>query len=79
MTHVLDARPEYFQPVLDGIKRFEFRSGLGHSFFVGDQLVLREWDPDTRQYTGRELLTSITYIQAVLETYSILGLGDVTA
>jgi len=28
----------------------------------GDILVLRKWDPETQQYTGRELRVKVTYV-----------------
>ena len=53
--------PEYFQKIIDGIKTYELRLAdfeCNH----GDILVLREWDPKTKEYTGRVLEKSVTYI-----------------
>ena len=54
------AWPEYFQAVLDGVKNFELRLA---DFKVdsGDVLVLKEWDPETCDYTGREVKREVTY------------------
>lgn len=54
-------RPEYFQQILDGKKTFELRL---HDFEIceGDTLVLKEWDPATRDYTGRELSRRVGYV-----------------
>ncbi len=55
--------PEYFAAVLDGSKPFEWRKEelLGPRFVVGDWLFLREWDPTTKMYTGRECVRVVTY------------------
>jgi hypothetical protein len=46
--------PKYFQMVLDGEKNFEIRLA-DWKCEKGDILVLREWDPKTKKYTGRVL------------------------
>ena len=53
--------PEYFQKISDGIKKYELRLA---DFDVkkGDVLVLKEWDPNTEEYTGRELTKNVTYV-----------------
>lgn len=53
--------PEYFQAILDGKKTYELRLD---DFQVGegDILVLREWDPKTKEYTGREVEKEVTYV-----------------
>lgn len=53
--------PEYFQKILDGVKTFELRLG-DFDCKEGNILVLREWDPKTKEYTGREIEKKITYI-----------------
>lgn len=55
--------PEYFQQILDGKKTFELRL---HDFEIreGDTLVLREWDPATKDYTGRKLSRTVGYVGA---------------
>ena len=61
MTHDLKTWPEYFAAVLDGSKTFELRSN-DRGFSVGDLLRLREWDPETSAYTGREVTRSVSYL-----------------
>lgn len=53
--------PEYFQKISDGKKKYELRLA---DFDVneGDVLVLKEWDPNTKEYTGRELTKNVTYV-----------------
>jgi len=53
--------PEYFQKIVDGTKKYELRLA---DFDVkeGDVLVLKEWDPNTKEYTGREVTKNVTYV-----------------
>lgn len=53
--------PEYFEAVRTGKKKFELRL---NDFAVreGDILLLKEWDPKTKQYTGRNVEKKVTYI-----------------
>ncbi|HEY4482871.1 MAG TPA: DUF3850 domain-containing protein [Candidatus Paceibacterota bacterium] len=46
--------PEYFQKVVDGTKKFELRLA-DWEIAEGDTLVLKEWDPENKSYTGREI------------------------
>ena len=48
VRHELKTWPEFFQPTLNGIKRFELRrDDRPDGFQVGDELLLKEWDPTT--------------------------------
>ena len=60
MIHELKTWPEYFVAILDGSKPFEVRRD-DRGFAVGDQLFLREWNPASEEYTGREVTKTITY------------------
>lgn len=53
--------PEYFDAVFSGKKKYELRL---NDFEVkeGDTLFLREWDPKTKEYTGREIEKKVTYV-----------------
>jgi len=53
--------PEPFAAIERGTKRFELRL---QDFTVneGDTLVLREYDPETKSYTGRTIEKRVTYI-----------------
>ncbi len=53
--------PEYFQKIVDGTKKFELRLA-DFSVAEGDELVLREWNPETRLYTGRQISKKVTYV-----------------
>lgn len=53
--------PEYFDAVALGKKKFELRL---NDFAVqeGDILVLEEWDPRTKSYTGRKIEKKVSYV-----------------
>lgn len=53
--------PEYFEAVASGKKRFELRL---NDFEVkeGDTLLLEEWDPKAREYTGRKIEKKAAYV-----------------
>ena len=53
--------PEYFQKIVDGKKTYELRL---NNFDVneGDAILLKEWDPETKNYTGRELEKTVGYV-----------------
>jgi len=53
--------PKYFQAILDGDKTFEIRLA-DFEAKKGNILILKEWDPETKTYTGRELRKEITYV-----------------
>ena len=53
--------PVYFQKVFDGNKTFELRLN-DFDIAEGDTLVLKEWDPETKTYTGRELEKVVGYV-----------------
>ena len=61
MVHRLKTWPEFFQPVVDGVKTFEVRND-DRGFNVGDQLLLAEWDPVKKEYSGRACTVDVTYI-----------------
>lgn len=45
---------EYFDAVASGKKRYELRLA-DFDAHEGDTLVLKEWDPRTKEYTGRSV------------------------
>jgi hypothetical protein len=60
-VHHLKTWPEYFQEVYNQRKTFEVRKA-DRPYRVGDELLLREWDPEQEGYTGRDCARTITYI-----------------
>lgn len=53
--------PEMFERVLSGAKTFDVRLA-DFKIKPGDILVLREWDPKTKKYTGRIIKKKVSYV-----------------
>lgn len=53
--------PELFEKVLSGEKNFDLRLA-DFECQPGDTLVLQEYNPFTKQYTGREIEKEITFV-----------------
>lgn len=53
--------PEYFNKITSGDKSFEIRLA-DWECKVGDTLVLKEWNPETKEYSGREIEKKVTYV-----------------
>lgn len=54
--------PENFEEVASGRKNFEVRLN-DFDISEGDTLVLEEWDPNTKSYTGRSIEKKVTYVK----------------
>ena len=53
--------PKFFELVSSGKKNFELRVA-DFDIEEGDTIILEEWDPKTKQYTGRKLEKQAKYI-----------------
>ncbi len=53
--------PKLFQDILDSKKTFDVRLA-DFNCKKGDTLVLKEWDPNKKEYTGREVEKRVEYI-----------------
>lgn len=53
--------PEYFELVSSGKKRFELRLA-DFDIQEGDTLLLEEWDPKTKEYTGRTIEKTVSFL-----------------
>lgn len=63
--HELKSWPPFFQAVKDGRKRFEIRKDDREPRFqVGDCLVLCEWVPAAKTYTGEQFAVRVIYLSA---------------
>ena len=54
--------PKYFDLVQSGTKKFELRLA-DFDIEEGDTLLLREWNPETKEYTGRAIEKKVNYIK----------------
>ncbi len=54
-------QPEYFQKILNGDKKYELRLA-DFDINEGDILILREWDPEIKDYTGRTIEKKVTMV-----------------
>jgi len=59
--HELKVWVEYYQHIVTKMKQFEVRKN-DRNFQTGDTLILLEWDPDTKTYTGNRADASVDYI-----------------
>lgn len=53
--------PKYFNLVKSGKKKFEVRVA-DFTTKEGDILLLEEWNPKTKKYTGRKLKKKVKYV-----------------
>ncbi|HLD92177.1 MAG TPA: DUF3850 domain-containing protein [Patescibacteria group bacterium] len=53
--------PEMFESILSGRKTFDARIA-DFAINEGDTLILREYDPETKKYTGRTIEKKITFV-----------------
>lgn len=79
VIHELKTWPVYFGAVMSGTKTFEVRKA-DRDFMLGDALCLKEWDPETKRFTGHAIWREVTYIlrggQFGIESgFVVLGLG----
>lgn len=61
MIHNLKTHKEYFYEVFIGHKTFELRKN-DRDFKVGDTLILEEYNPIIKDYTGKSLARKVIYI-----------------
>lgn len=60
-THELKTWPHFFEDLQGDCKTFELRKN-DRDFQVGDLLILEEYDPKTKTYTGNIIHKYVTYI-----------------
>ena len=52
---------ESYEAVLSGVKTYDLRLA-DWKIESGDTIVFREWNPDTEQYTGRQMERKVGYV-----------------
>lgn len=78
MIHELKILPQYFTPVLDGLKTAELRKN-DRGYSIGDTLLLMEWNGE---YTGdacERVITHIADVGVYLPGYVLLSMKPVSA
>lgn len=53
--------PEYFELILSGRKKYDFRLA-DFDINEDDVLVLKEWDNEIQSFTGREIEKKVLYV-----------------
>lgn len=53
--------PKHFELMKSGKKKFELRLA-DFDIKEGDILLLEEWNPETKQYTGRKIEKTVNYV-----------------
>ena len=74
--HELKSHPSSFDLIFEGKKFFEYRKD-NRGFEEQDNLFLKEYDPETDEFTGREALVGVTLKSTefgVPEGFCILGI-----
>ncbi|MEV6643685.1 DUF3850 domain-containing protein [Amycolatopsis sp. NPDC051371] len=61
VVHELKSWPSFFRPIVDGCRMHELRRNDRY-FNVGDQLILREYEPECKIYTGSTCLVEVSSI-----------------
>lgn len=79
-THELKIWPSCFTAVEAGTKPFDVREN-DRDFHVGDALLLREYEPESEQYTGQTTARWITYVLhggvfGIEPGWCVLGLAE---
>ena len=69
-THDLKTWPFYFQAIWCGAKNFELRRD-DRPYAAGDMLILREFDPATKSFTGRRVQAEVTYVLRDAEAFGL--------
>ena len=80
MEHRLKCWPEYYEAIKRGLKNFEVRKN-DRGFAVGDTLILEEWHPGVKEYTGSVLpAIKVIYllkdIPGIEPGYCVMGLEE---
>lgn len=78
-VHYIKCEKEFFSDVVGGYKSFEIRKN-DRDYQPGDDIVLREYDKELAELTGREIRVSIIYFLAdypgIEPGYCILGIEE---
>lgn len=80
MEHDLKCWPEFWDNLVLGRKQFEIRID-DRGFDLWDTLLIREWNPVSHTYSGREIRKRVTYLlrnwRGIQSGYVIMSLTAV--
>jgi hypothetical protein len=66
MEHELKIHPEHYKDVLLGLKKVEVRKN-DRNYQEYDILILNEYDPKTKKYTGCQVIRKVDFIVKNIE------------
>ena len=64
--HSIKCWPDYFEPLVSGIKNFELRYD-DRGYRAGDILFIEEFLPAKKLHTGRNLTKKVEYLRKIFE------------
>lgn len=78
MTHELKTETQFFDAIISGKKTFEVRYN-DRDYQLGDLLILKEYYPHLKKYSGNETTRRITYILeggqfGIDDNYIVMGI-----
>lgn len=74
-VHSLKCWPQFFDAIAEGRKRHDLRRAHDRDFRAGDELLLCEYDPTARSYTGRRQRVKVTYVTSALQPCALSELA----
>jgi hypothetical protein len=74
MIHRLKTWPGYYWAVVSGKKTFEVRKN-DRLFNKGDILILQEYEPGDKAYTGQECEVIVTYVCVLPHMSDFVGMS----
>lgn len=73
-VHKLKILPEYYNAQIEGKKNFEIRRN-DRGYQVGDWILLKEYNPKIKEFTGRKVMVEVTYITNYQQKNGYVVLG----
>ena len=61
MIHYIKCEQPWFDDIKNDKKTFEIRKD-DRGYEYGDWVVLKEWNPEIKEYSGRSITITITYL-----------------
>jgi hypothetical protein len=72
MTHIIKSWPQFFGPICEGTRTHELRRN-DRDYSIGDTLILKEFEPQSHHYTGRECKAEITSMTSFAQPCAVSG------